>query len=90
MATFTKGQRVKVRDNGTPWAGREGVFVQYGGLRPIEILHGMDSAAIFNGEECAGRACDLVPLTDPAADQFIERIKKLEREPLSIAPKVTQ
>jgi len=31
----------------------------------------------------------LAPLTDPKADAFIERIKKLGKEPINDAPKVT-
>jgi hypothetical protein len=31
----------------------------------------------------------IAPLTDPGADAFIERIKRLGREPINDAPKVT-
>jgi hypothetical protein len=87
MATFKVGMRVRIRMDAIPNSecgdasqqaiGREGVLVsrethwhwqwrvQVVGIEPL--LYAREDA--------------LEPLTDPLADAFIERIKRLEREP---------
>ncbi len=91
MATFKVGQRVKIigplplgqkhfEDVETSITG--GPFVSFDGE---EAWH----TAYSDADHKRGvLAANLAPLTDPKADEFIERIKKLEREPISIAPKV--
>lgn len=42
------------------------------------------------GDRYRARREYLRPLTDPGADAFIERIRKLGREPINLAEKVTR
>ena len=97
MAQFHVGQRVRVivhqkAGTGADPFGHEGVIVSGGNIiweylvrLPIETL----PSGGFPVNEWLFQAHELVPLTDPAADRFIESIKKLGREPINDAPKVT-
>lgn len=42
-----------------------------------------------DGDSMVFQPCELAPLTDPGAESFIARIKKLGSEPVNDAPKVT-
>jgi hypothetical protein len=86
MAQFHVGQRVKRIKTGpgevngfllhSAPLGAEGVVVSIDGDGDCDVK--------FDAEPCA-LTCyrwTLAPLTDPAADAFLERMKKLGREPL--------
>ena len=88
MATFRVGQRVRFAGPYSRHVNGPGLRIRVGqagtiigkacgvSLRDWFVLYdGEDAAAISDGWQ-------LRPLTDPKADEFIERIKKLEREPL--------
>lgn len=91
MANFNVGQRVRlVRNAGSyrlrlEYVNREGAFVRY---RATALF---DCTVRFDGDDCDMNCFSesLVPLSDPKADEFIERIKSMkpyeepvrEREP---------
>ena len=92
MATFKVGQRVRVRMQ------KLGSIELYGSIVGCEAT--ITSVPAKNGKlDCTAEVDgngswelffhNLSPLTDPAADQFIERIKKLGREPVNTPEKVT-
>jgi hypothetical protein len=94
MATFKVGQRVKriggCIDASYPAApvGLEGTVLtaarQALGCTPGTLI--LD-VRFDDGREWACVPHSLAPLTDPAADAFVERIKRMEREP---APRVKE
>lgn len=57
---------------------------QYEVSRPQRHQHHNPRARYFTIRE------NLRPLTDPGADAFMERIRKLGREPVNLAEKVTR
>lgn len=97
MAKFHVGQRVRVIVHALSASGadaylHEGVVTSCDGSRwpylvrlPVETL----PVGGVPANEWFFRADELAPLTDPSADRFIESIKKLGREPINEAPKVT-
>ena len=96
MAAFRVGQRVRIigqfencaRD-GLPYLGREGAIT---GTKRQPNFYGavMDYEVNVDGVgACLFMASQLSPLTDPGAESFIARIKKLGSEPVNDAPKVT-
>lgn len=102
MSDLRIGQRcrlVNVKDAQNPdWRGCEGDEVTILGLpgsvpmapeeyeisRPQRFPRNLPYACYLTIREC------LRPLTDPGADAFIERIKKLGREPINLTEKVTR
>jgi hypothetical protein len=92
MSTFKVGQRVRVIacDPGLEfWLGFETTIKGLPGAissRPndYELSSGPPQD---RAKSWSANARDLVPLTDLPAEQFIERIKKLEREPALIREK---
>ena len=104
MSDLRIGQRcrlVNMKDAPNPdWRGCEGDEVTVIGL-PGSCLIFPDQYEVtmpaHYPPECRWNssgyfACreNLRPLTDPGADAFIERIKKLGREPVNLAEKVTR
>lgn len=90
MATFKVGQRVRSLP-GTKLDWIDTGTVHY--VDPTDSVHPYQVRT--DHAHCANddllwwhRACELAPLTDPKADAFIESLKRLEREPLNVAPKV--
>lgn len=92
MSTFKVGQRVKrVADpdlilpasSTTMPIGREGTVIV--GSVPGHVCVQPDGGA--NYWHCYPET--LAPLTDPSADAFMERLKKLGREPVNSPEKVT-
>jgi len=84
MTNFKVGQRVRVRkecDRVSPecahLCGAEAQLVSVYGYREWELSLRVRGGPVIAHEDA------LEPLTDPKADEFIERIKKLEREPIS-------
>ena len=91
MATFRVGQRVRIVGYmSAPWTlGMEttitGEPFQWGddGLcYPNSVADAIDRPGTLS--------CHLAPLTDPGADAFLARLKKLGSEPVNDAPKVTE
>jgi hypothetical protein len=98
MATFKVGQRVRILRGTYP--GKEaaiwkmepiyawGPSVSYN--LPGEIGHFLDVDGVGrhhrDGSPIALTASGIAPLTDPKADEFIESLEKLGREPNVIAP----
>ena len=88
MAAFKVGQRVRI-------VGPIGYadFQHYIGTETV-ITHG-PFASWVTGDECWGieayeggcAASNLAPLTDPGAESFIARIKKLGSEPVNAVEK---
>ena len=99
MAQFHEGQRVRIVGCGgtEQWAiGKEATFLHYGPERGRFFANGEDCCIAIDGvpppplhNGWAAKSLSLAPLTDPSADRFIERIKKLGKEPINDAPKVT-
>lgn len=90
MATFSKGQRVKLLQHPRArpdYVGRVGAFVRY---EQCAFQSAFDSLVLFDGdlEPRWGPSETLAPLTDPHADAFIEGIKKLG--PLYVEPRVIE
>ena len=91
MATFKVGQRVRLVKSVLGNTGAEcvvtalaaeGYWSQIGEYVGIEIkIDGSDERYVAPDESW------LAPLTDPKADEFIERIKKLAREPVGTKQK---
>ena len=98
MATFKVGQRVRIVGVAVAYEvlGREAVVIGAPETRSHHITHErytgypLSIAGIgerdVNGIRYVFRPANLAPLTDPSADQFIERIKKLVREPITMHP----
>ena len=98
MANFKVGDRVRVVGQfpGTKprLIGLEGVIVNHD---PNDILDRHWDVRLPVSEKVGTLPPDvwcfashhLAPLTDPSADRFIESIKRLGREPINDAPKVT-
>lgn len=89
MATFKVGQRVRIVACDGPSAaylvGVEGVITQI----PSTFIKA--DCVVHEAGNKIGIACNfhhLTPLTDPGADAFMERMRRLGREPVSDAPKV--
>ncbi len=89
MATFKVGQRVKVvghvlEPGNMDYRGHEGVIT---GFEPPEAVHNGLSIAV-QIDRVPHSWCfaphELAPLTDPKADEFIEKVKNWEplREPV--------
>ena len=92
MATFKVGQRVKYVSGilRVP-VGTEGTV-----RGPCWMFAG-DYRVLFDGYPSShqsatwgGNGIFYCPLTDPAADAFLARMKKLGKEPINDAPKVTE
>lgn len=96
MAIFKVGQRVRIvrgskSGRGPSCVGREATIIDY--VAQIRYVSGEVKEAYFlaidgigthnpvHGDPYAAEGSWLAPLTDPKADEFIERLKKLEREP---------
>ena len=82
MATFKVGQRVRVvcetgPDDCSHLIGRETTILRIDTSDPDGCIYDV----IFDGQIIGFRAAELAPLTDPDAEKFIERIKRMEREP---------
>jgi hypothetical protein len=77
MATFKVGQRVRI----LKWWHGEGTIMR----RPDPDFWAVLSDT--KGREVGFLDCELAPLTDPKADEFIERVKKWKPEPEIVAPK---
>ena len=95
MAQFFRGQRVRsLSGEGLlPWVD-EGVITEIipshykdGGTGYRVLCDRHPCPRNINGWVHPVRA--IAPLTDPSADRFIESIKRLGREPINDAPKVT-
>ena len=88
MATFKVGQRVRVIKHyvglvpfDVAHLGKEGVVINVSPHLPYPYWVALDSGIVhyFAAEE-------LTPLTDPKADEFIARLKKLGSEPAILTP----
>jgi hypothetical protein len=93
MATFKVGQRVKVvscAPGKEYWLGHETTIIGLPGSVPdYPLRYKLSSAPAWCGHydyACAS-ADVLAPLTDPGADAFMERIKKLGSEPVNTVEK---
>ena len=91
MATFKVGQRVRIvrqsPDTVIVWGtvlGREATVTKIGGQFDCFIVPDGD------GHEWEASFASIAPLVDPAADAFLARMKKLGKEPINDAPKVTE
>lgn len=96
MATFRVGQRVRIigPDVRPEFRMAEAIYISHTPMPndtvpvdcQIEVPGHINPRGncIYN----ARRGC-LTPLTDPNADAFMERLKKLGREPLIVPDKVT-
>lgn len=96
MATFKVGQRVKVighvlEPGNMDLRGHEGVITGFEASRehgPINltVVVRLDIDHPWMGNGFCFAPEELAPITDPLADAFIERIKKLEplREPATV------
>ena len=97
MATFRVGQRVRVRADLRTTKTKDmaalGMETVITGARYTDWLtnRGAYPTALSDswGEQGIYESA-LTPLTDPAADAFMERMKKLGKEPINDAPKVTE
>lgn len=86
MANFKVGQRVRVvktHMHSIPWLiGKEGTILrattEHGGWGPAEWAVRVDGTP---WDYMLFLSCHLAPLTDPKADEFIEKLKKLGNEP---------
>lgn len=99
MASFKVGQRVRIVsaqgwDSGVPTTpspvGLEGIVVEVGAGAweyGVEIHALRHNPTDFAPNVWGFDTHNLAPLTDPAADQFIERMKKLGSEPVVLTPK---
>ena len=91
MATFRVGQRVRVRKDVAArqeceWAlGMETSIIGRASLRGWDWMLGL---VMPDGRHIEADSSALEPLDDPAVDAFIERIKKLGKEPINEVPKV--
>ena len=81
MATFKVGQRVRIVYSKWGLEGRETIIHRIPSLRADS-----DCDFFLDGERWAANFSSLAPLTDPGADAFIERIKKLKPEPVVPVP----
>lgn len=87
------------------WIGKEGAIwkIEPGGWCRMMIARGMPPDAMAysvcidgvgelspKGFEIAFEAHNLAPLSDPKADEFVERIRKMKPEPEIVAPRVTE
>ena len=90
MAAFKVGQRVRII--GGPFVGSEatvlGIWRNKAGEECPFVSYPW-SVRLDTGYEGPYMACELAPLTDPGAESFLSRIKKLGSEPVNDAPKVT-
>jgi len=94
MAQFRVGQRVKVVYVTQTMAtcaflvGKVGT-VATGDLLGFEYVVKVDGhTSNFRDGNCRFYTADLAPLTDPKAEEFIEGLRKLAREPVSVPPAV--
>lgn len=91
MATFKVGQRVKRVSHPTTSANDTPMPIGATGtvLRPVDAVGCVRVRADSDGLSWGCMAYTLAPLTDPGADAFIERIKKLKvyDEPLVVKTK---
>lgn len=100
MSDLRIGQRcrlVNVKDARNPeWRGCEGDEVTILGLPGSCLLWPDQYEVTMPAHHPGGRSGYfarrevLRPLTDPGADAFMERIKRLGREPINLAEKVTR
>lgn len=89
MAKFYVGQRVRVvRCESHPQiAGCEATIVRRGDCSPLHWALDVAGIGRYGPSITFGRCHlsaydhELAPLTDPKADEFVERIKKIAREP---------
>ena len=95
MATFKVGQRVKLVaiDAHLGWMPRPPAMGEGGIVVPGGVSNNLTCRVLFDkarGSTTDGAfgcfAHEIAPLTDPKADEFIERIKKLKPEPVLPAP----
>lgn len=93
MATFKVNDRVRVKMV-EPNQGADHVLGLEGTItarRPAFITHGCIWAVAIDGVTCGARDdgcfvfddCHLAPLTDPAADAFLESVKSWKPEPVA-------
>ena len=95
MAVFKVGQRVRVIASDLPrWSyliGREGV-IEVANVIPWEWIVRIDAPHLEPDPTMRGcfgfHSHELAPLTDPGAESFIAKLKKLGSEPVNDAPKV--
>ena len=92
MAAFKVGQRVRMRNYVAKWHstlnGREATVVGFLGQEYLVDVDGIGPMTPHWGPITA-KERHMSPLTDPGAESFIARIKKLGSEPINDAPKVT-
>ena len=93
MATFKVGQRVRIvaqSPNSTgSYVGEEGTIVgAYDGQRDwiVEFGKWMHEPTDIAETQGVFFNFELAPLTDPKADEFIARLKKLGSEPAILSP----
>lgn len=99
MAAFKRGDRARIAGgNGVHkrFIGKECTFLCYGSSLGKAIMPPDDCCVLVDGllsQEPDGSwavsSASLRKLTDPGAESFIARIKKLGSEPVNDAPKVT-
>lgn len=88
MATFKVGQRVKYVSGILPHVpvGTEGTILGFSALGPVDVDFTPVIAAPLRGTTIAHVfSTSIVPLTDPKADAFIERVKSWKPEPAPVA-----
>jgi hypothetical protein len=95
MAQFHVGQRVRVvavePDCGPLSRKALGECGRISGIGATSAsLESMDYSVSLDklGDGYCFNSCHLTPLTDPGADAFLARIKRIAREPINDAPKV--
>jgi hypothetical protein len=95
MATFKVGQRVKVVScipGNEIWIGWETTIAGLpGSVASFPLWYELSSGPVPKDadQKYIASANSLAPLINPGADAFIERIKRICREPINDAPKVT-
>ncbi|MCK9361906.1 hypothetical protein M0Q28_06850 [Patescibacteria group bacterium] len=95
MATFKVGDRARIVDAADldcpQWVGCEVTILRCPGWHPLypndyEITR--PSTEVLYAATYGAPGHHLAPLTNPGADAFVERMKRLGREPINDAPKV--
>ena len=89
MATFKVGQRARiVGPCDSKFIGLEAVYEAHeplpGAVLQEDCLVRIPGLINYAGHDCYNaKRATLVPLTDPGADAFMERMRKLDREPVN-------
>lgn len=99
MATFKVGQRVRVINPERGWESMSGLQGIVTSTDPSNFVRSLKppydygvtldrAVETFTGPSASFKfyAWELAPLTDPKADAFIEKLKKLGSEPLPLTP----